>query len=80
MKNSLRKICRAKFSNNSNKDILVRLNNDLTYLTSSWPTKRSSDIHERKSHSEEDEEDEFISNCDLEALCSNQSLTKRKKA
>ena len=48
-------------------------------LTSSRPIKRSSDVHERTSNSEEDEDDEFISNQDLEALCSNQSLAKRKK-
>lgn len=48
-------------------------------LASSRPVKRTSDVHEKKANSEEDEDDEFISNQDIEALCSNQSLAKRKK-
>lgn len=46
-------------------------------LTNSRPVKRSSDVHERVD--EEDEDDMFISNQDLEALCINQSMAKRKK-
>ncbi len=54
----------------------------LGVITNSRSVKRASDVNESSSvqrSSEEDEDDEFISNQDLEALCVNQSVAKRKK-
>ena len=54
----------------------------LGVLTNSRSVKRASDVHESSGmqrSSEEDEDDQFISNQDLEALCAKQSVAKRKK-
>jgi len=54
----------------------------LSVATNSRSVKRASDVHESSNvqrSSEEDEDDQFISNQDLEALCIKQSVAKRKK-